>query len=87
MVPTCGKTIYHYEDYYVKYSNRYDNKDTCTYPRLAIDRQTWHFLSLIIKFNRERQCVLALEKKRPTRNCWTRCITFIAIQYGVNLVR
>ena len=69
MVSTCGKTICHIEDYYAKFSNVYDNKATCAYPRPVIAHQTWHFLPLINGFNTKGQTMLALEQKWPTRNC------------------
>ena len=69
MVSTCGKTICHVKDYYAKFSDGYNNKEACAYPRLDIAHQTWHVLPLIDKFNKERQNILALEKKWPTRNC------------------
>ena len=87
MVSTCGKTIRHIEDYYSKFSDGYDNKETNAYPRPAIAHQIWHFLPLIDEFNKERQKMLALEKKWPTRNCWTRCITSMTGQCVVDLMR
>ena len=87
MVSTCGKTIRHCEDYYAKFSDGYDNKETLAYPRPAIVHQTYHFLPLIDEFNKERQKVLALEKKWPTRNCWTRCITSLTGQCVVDVMR
>ena len=87
MVSTCGKTIRHVKDYYAKFSDGYDNKETCTYPRPASAYQTWHFLPLIDEFNKDRQKMLALKKKWPTRNCWTRCITSITGQCVVDLMR
>ena len=47
---------------------------------------TDHFLPLINEYNKERQNILALEKKWPTRNCWTTCITSITGQCVVNLM-
>ena len=43
MVSTCSKTIHPIKDYYAKFSNGYNNKETCAYPRPAIAHQTWHF--------------------------------------------
>ena len=40
MVLICGKTILHVEDYYAKFSDRYNNKETCVYPHTAIVHQT-----------------------------------------------
>ena len=45
MVSTCGKSIRHVEDYYATFSNGYDNKETCAYPRPVIAHQTWHFFA------------------------------------------
>ena len=44
-------------------------------------------MPLIDEFNKEPQKKLALEKKWQTRNCWTRCITSLAGQCVVDLMR
>ena len=82
-----GLYLWQGEEYYAKFSDGYDNKETLAYPRPAIVHQTYHFLPLIDEFNKERQKVLALEKKWPTRNCWTRCITSMTGQCVVDLMR
>ena len=86
MVLKCGKTIQYVEDYYTNFSNGYNNKETCAYPRPAIAHQMWYLLPLIDKFNKEQQKMLALEKMWPTKSCWTRCITLMTGQFVVYLM-
>ena len=74
-VSTCGKTVRHATNYRSKYADAYDNTSANELPRPAVLHQLFHFLPLIDETNKERQNSLALEKKWPTKNCWTRVIT------------
>ena len=87
VVSTCGKTIRHSVDYRAKFADQFDNTSANEYPRPAILHQLFHFLPLIDETNKERQSALALEKKWPTKNCWTRVITSLVGKCVVDLMR
>ena len=87
VVSTCGKTVQHATSYRSKYADSYDNTSANELPRPAVLHQLFHFLPLIDETNKERQNSLALEKKWPTKNCWTRVITCLTGECVVDLMR
>jgi len=75
IVSTCGTTVTHEVNYYSKFENEYGNVEVKELTRPAIAHMLYEFLPLIDEHNRQRQGILALERKWPTKNCWMRIIT------------
>ncbi len=87
IVSTCGTTVRHEENYYSKFENEYGHVEVKELPRPAIAHMLYEFLPLIDEHNRQRQGILSLERKWPTKCCWMRIITTLIGMTVVDIQR
>ena len=75
IVSSCGTTVRHEQNYFSKFENEFGQVEVKELPRPAIAHMLYEFLPLIDEHNRQRQGILSMERKWPTKNCWMRIIT------------
>jgi hypothetical protein len=75
VLSTCGSTKPAEKMYMSYFKDDYGNVGSkeISHPELA--HLLYDYLPLIDKHNKQRQKILGLERKWPTRNCWFRLLT------------
>ena len=81
----CGVTSRHSVPYKTHFTDEHGNVTNKSLPHPCIAHFIYNFLPLIDEHNKQRQSILRLEKKWPTKNCWFRIVTTIVGMAVVDL--
>ena len=86
-VTTCGSTHPAVNSYETHYEDEFGVVQTRKIRRPRILEWVYDYLPLLDEHNKQRQSLLRLEKKWPTKNCWFRLITTLVGMSIVDLHR
>jgi hypothetical protein len=71
---TCGSTNPAKSSYTTHFEDEFGNVSIKHIPQPSIKEWFYDFLPLVDEHNKQRQSLLRLEKKWPTKNCWFRLL-------------
>jgi len=75
ILSTCGSTATAEKTYMSYFEDDYGNVGSKEISRPELAHLLYDYLPLIDEHNKQRQKILGLERKWPTRNCWFRLLT------------
>ena len=75
ILSTCGSTAPAEKMYLSYFEDDYGNVSSKEISRPELAHLLYDYLPLIDEHNKQRQRILGLEKRWPTRNCWFRLLT------------
>ncbi len=84
-VSTCGSTSPAAQSYETHFEDEFGVVTTKKIARPHLLEWVYDYLPLIDKHNKQRQSILALEKKWPTKNCWFHLLTTLVGMSVVDL--
>jgi hypothetical protein len=87
LLSTCGSTEPSEKMYTSYFEDEFGNVACKEIPRPRIAHLLYDYLPLIDEHNKQRQSILGLERKWPTRKCWFRLLTTLVGMCVVDMHR